>query len=51
MTFEARGRVAVETGPECHTDFTISGPLAPGLLSAKLAVYHDRRRRLVHERL
>jgi iron complex outermembrane receptor protein len=39
--FEARGRVAVETGPETIADFSISGPLAPGLIDGRIAVLHD----------
>jgi iron complex outermembrane receptor protein len=37
--FEARARVAVETGPNVITEAAISGPLAPGLISGRLAVY------------
>ena len=39
-TFEVRGRLAVETGPNTITDAAISGPLAPGLLSGRFAIYH-----------
>ena len=39
--FEIRGHASYETGPEWTGDFSISGPLAPGVLSAKLAVYHN----------
>ncbi len=38
-TFEARGRVAVETGPNVITEAAVSGPLAPGLLYGRLAIY------------
>ncbi|MGE0742116.1 MAG: TonB-dependent receptor [Hyphomonadaceae bacterium] len=37
--FEARGRIAVETGLNVIGDVAISGPIAPGLLSGRLAVY------------
>lgn len=40
-TFEAQGRVAVETGPNLIADGSISGPLAPGLLYGRLAVLHS----------
>lgn len=40
-TFEARGRIAVETGPNLIADGSISGPLAPGLLYGRLAVLHS----------
>jgi iron complex outermembrane receptor protein len=40
-TFGLTGRVAVETGPNTITDGTITGPLVPGALDAKLAVYRD----------
>ncbi len=36
--FEARGRIAVETGPNVIAEAAISGPLAPGLLSGRLAI-------------
>lgn len=36
---EVRGRAAVETGPNYFFDGSISGPLAPGILSAKAAYY------------
>ncbi|MBX3431666.1 MAG: TonB-dependent receptor [Hyphomonadaceae bacterium] len=39
--FRMQARAGYETGPEWTADFSISGPLAPGLLSAKLAVYHN----------
>lgn len=39
--FEWSARAGYETGPEWTADFSISGPLAPGLLSAKFAVYHN----------
>ncbi len=39
--FVASGRVAVETGPEYIADAVISGPLVPGIVSAKFAVYHS----------
>jgi len=35
------GRVAVETGPEYIADLTVSGPIMPGVLSGKFAVYHS----------
>lgn len=38
--FEAHGRIAVETGPNVLTEAAISGPIAPGLLSGRLAIYH-----------
>jgi len=38
--FEARGRVAVETGLNVIADAAISGPIADGLLSGRLAIYH-----------
>lgn len=37
--FEARGRVAVETGANVITEGVISGPIAPGVLSGRLALY------------
>lgn len=37
-TFEARGRVAVETGLNVIADASISGPLAPDLLYGRLAI-------------
>lgn len=40
-TFGLTGRVAVETGPNIITAGTITGPLVPGVLDAKLAVYRD----------
>jgi iron complex outermembrane receptor protein len=36
--FEARGRLAVETGPNVIAEAAVSGPIAPGLLSGRLAV-------------
>ncbi len=38
--FEMRGRVAVETGLNVITEGVISGPLAEGVLSGRLALYH-----------
>jgi len=38
---EVRARAAVETGPAYYFDGSISGPLAPGLLSGKLAFYRS----------
>jgi iron complex outermembrane receptor protein len=38
---EINARAGIETGPEYTADFSISGPLAEGLLAAKLAVYHN----------
>lgn len=40
--FEARARVAVETGPNVITDASITGPLAPGLLAGRFAVLHSK---------
>jgi iron complex outermembrane receptor protein len=40
-TFEARGRIAVETGLNVIADASISGPIAPGLLTGRLAVLHS----------
>ncbi|MBC7769456.1 MAG: TonB-dependent receptor [Phycisphaerales bacterium] len=37
--FEAQGRAAVETGANFITEAAISGPLAEGVLSARLALY------------
>ncbi|MGQ0534065.1 MAG: TonB-dependent receptor [Caulobacteraceae bacterium] len=39
--FEASAHASYETGPEWTADMSISGPLAPGVLSAKLAVFHN----------
>lgn len=39
-TFEAHGRIAVETGLNRIADGAVSGPLAPGLLYGRLAVLH-----------
>jgi len=36
---EVRGRVAVETGLNYFADLSISGPIAPGILSGKIAGY------------
>lgn len=38
--FEARGRVALESGPNLITEAAISGPLARGVLTGRLAIYH-----------
>jgi len=38
--FEARGRVAVETGLNQIAEGAISGPIAPGVLTGRLAIYH-----------
>ena len=38
---EINARAGVETGLNYTADFSISGPLAPGLLSAKFAVYYN----------
>lgn len=38
--FEARGRVAVETGTNFISEASVSGPLAEGVLSGRLAVYY-----------
>jgi iron complex outermembrane receptor protein len=40
-TFEMTGRVGGETGPNYIADATISGPIVQGILSGKLALYHD----------
>lgn len=40
-TLQINARAGIETGPEYTADFSISGPLAEGLLAAKLAVYHN----------
>ncbi len=40
-SFEARGRVALETGRNVIADASMSGPLAPGLLYGRLAVLHS----------
>ncbi len=40
-TFSLTGQVAVETGPNIITAGTITGPLLPGVLDGKLAVYRD----------
>ncbi len=38
---EINARAGVETGLNYTADFSIAGPLAPGLLAAKLAVYYN----------
>jgi len=38
---EISARAGVETGLNYTADFSISGPLAPGLLSAKFAMYYN----------
>lgn len=38
--FEARLRLAAETGLNMISEAAISGPLAPGLLSGRFAIYH-----------
>lgn len=38
--FEVRGRLAIETGTNIITEGTVSGPLAPGVVSGRLSVYH-----------
>jgi iron complex outermembrane receptor protein len=40
-TFEMNGRVAGETGPNYIADLSLSGPIVEGVLSGKLAVYHN----------
>jgi iron complex outermembrane recepter protein len=40
-SFEVSGRVAAETGPNYIADLAFSGPLIEGMLSGKLAVYHN----------
>lgn len=40
--FEVSGSAAVETGLNYVADFAISGPLAPGVLSARFATYYNR---------
>ncbi|MGD9980375.1 MAG: TonB-dependent receptor [Hyphomonadaceae bacterium] len=37
---EINAHASYETGPEWTADLSVSGPLAPGVLSGKLAVYH-----------
>jgi iron complex outermembrane receptor protein len=39
--FEVDGHASVETGLDWTADLSISGPLAPGVLSAKFAIYHN----------
>ncbi len=39
--FEFTAHTGVETGLDWTADMSVSGPLAPGLLSAKFAVYHS----------
>jgi iron complex outermembrane receptor protein len=40
-TFSATGHVAIEQDPNVVVDGAITGPLVPGVLDAKLAVYRD----------
>jgi iron complex outermembrane receptor protein len=40
-TFALNAGASYETGPEWTADVTVSGPLAPGVLSGKIAVYHQ----------
>ena len=40
-TLELSGRVAAETGPNYIADASMSGPLIEGVLSGKLAAYHN----------
>jgi iron complex outermembrane receptor protein len=40
-TFQMESHVGVETGPNYIADASISGPIIPDVLSAKLAAYHD----------
>lgn len=37
--FEARGRLAVESGTNVLSEASVSGPIAPGLLSGRLSIY------------
>lgn len=39
-TFQAHARLGVETGPNTITEFVVSGPLAQGLLTGRLSLYH-----------
>ncbi|MDX9873878.1 MAG: TonB-dependent receptor [Spongiibacteraceae bacterium] len=39
--FSFRAKAAVETGPKYVTTATVSGPLVPGVLSGKLALYYS----------
>lgn len=39
--FEMSGGVSVETGLNTTADFAISGPIAPGVLSARFATYYN----------
>lgn len=39
--FEARGRLAVESGTNVLSEASVSGPIAPGLLSGRLSVYRN----------
>ncbi len=39
-TFEVRTRVAAETGANFIAEAAVSGPIAPGLISGRLAIYH-----------
>lgn len=41
QTFEALGRVAVETGPNIIAEAAVSGPIAPGLLYGRIAALHS----------
>jgi iron complex outermembrane receptor protein len=40
-TFEMSGRLAGEEGPNYIADLSISGPIVEGVLSGKLAAYHN----------
>jgi iron complex outermembrane receptor protein len=40
--FEVRAGASVETGLNYTGDFTISGPLAPGVLSARFSTYYNK---------
>ncbi|MEZ6022543.1 MAG: TonB-dependent receptor [Hyphomonadaceae bacterium] len=40
-TFEARGRVAVETGPNWIADAAVSGPIVPGVLGGRIAALYS----------
>jgi iron complex outermembrane receptor protein len=40
-TFSVNAGASYETGPEWTADVTVSGPLAPGVLSGKIAIYHQ----------
>lgn len=39
---EIRGRAAVETGLQYIVDGSISGPIAPGFVSGKIAIFHSQ---------